>query len=228
MSSRFPARNTPAFQRRSSCRPRRPASHVFVTTWSSGGSPAMALGSLHGWSGSAQPSSMDVAARLPSAVPQEGSEPLRRSEGHAHRRIESAKRVIAVERAGTAAGLDAVAIADRRLVVAPGQGEMPGLADGNGVRRIEAPRADPPVQIDTGVVRLAVDLAARLAVAERADAGHAPIGIEVSELRGLHEIDVAPVIGAAHRELVAAAAERAAQRRSAPSPRRCPARCACG
>ena len=46
---------------------------------------------------------------------------------------------------------------------------------------------DQPVEIDAGVVRLAVDLAAGLAVAERADAGHAAIGIEVAELRGLRE-----------------------------------------
>ena len=46
--------------------PRSPASKVLVTTWSSGGSPAIAFGSLQGWSGSAHPSSIDVGARLPS------------------------------------------------------------------------------------------------------------------------------------------------------------------
>jgi hypothetical protein len=39
---------------------------VRVTTCDSGGSPAIAFGSLQGCSGSAHPSSIDVAARLPS------------------------------------------------------------------------------------------------------------------------------------------------------------------
>jgi len=66
MSPAFVALKTPAFQLTRSRSPRTPASHVLVTTWFNGGSPAIALGSLQGCSGSAHPSSIDVAARLPS------------------------------------------------------------------------------------------------------------------------------------------------------------------
>ena len=38
-------------------------------TWFSGGSEASAFGSVHGFSGSAQPSSMGDGARLPCAKP---------------------------------------------------------------------------------------------------------------------------------------------------------------
>src|SRR5262245_15919097 len=69
MSFRFSPRNAPARHVVRPRAPRIPNSHVLVTTPSSGGSPAIAFGSLHGRSGFAHPSSTDVAARLPSLYP---------------------------------------------------------------------------------------------------------------------------------------------------------------
>ena len=64
---------------------------------------------------------------------------------------------------------------------------------------------DPPVEIDARVERLAVDVAAGDAVAERVHAGDAAIRIEIAELGGLDEADAAAVEGGARGELVAAA-----------------------
>ena len=52
---------------------------------------------------------------------------------------------------------------------------------------------DAAVQIDARVEGLAVHVAAGDAVAERADAGYAPVGIEVAEFGELLEADAAVV-----------------------------------
>ena len=85
---------------------------------------------------------------------------------------------------------------------------MPRVAERQRVGRVDAPGVDAAVEIDARVERLAVDVAAGHAVAERVDAGDAAIGIEIAELGRLREADAAAVEGAARRELVAAAGRR--------------------
>src|SRR6185369_13745336 len=109
--------------------------------------------------------------------------------------------MIAIERL-LAAGADAVAIAHGGPVEAPRQRHAPRIAERHGVGREDAPRADQPVEIDAGVVRLAVDAAARESIAERVRSRHAAIGIEIAELRRLPEVDMTLIVGSADRELV--------------------------
>ena len=187
MSSWFAARKTPAFQLTPRYCPRPPPSNVLRDDLIERRVAGHRVGQLARLLGirAAELDRRRRAAAL--AVAGVEVDRARRAERHARGGIEPPEVVIAVERARPAAGLDAVAIPDRRLVVASGHREVPGVADRQRVGGVEAPRVGRAVEIDAGVERLAVDFAAGDAVAEGVDAGHAAIGIQVAELRRLAE-----------------------------------------
>jgi hypothetical protein len=85
---------------------------------------------------------------------------------------------------------------------------VPRVAQRKRVGGIKAARAELPVQIDARVERNAVHRAAGPAVAERVDAGHAAVGIEVAKLCRLLEARAAAVPPSARRELVVASEQR--------------------
>ena len=96
------------------------------------------------------------------------------------------------------------------------------------VGREQAPGARLPVEVDARVVGRAVDGAAgQAAVAERADARDAAIGIDEAELRTLREMDVAGVERGAGDEQVGMPGqtllprELAGERRSSAAASRC-------
>ena len=102
------------------------------------------------------------------------------------------------------------------------------VADCERVGGIDAAGADFSVEIDARIEGHAVFIAAGHAVGERGYSGHAAVGIQIAQLRGLREIYPVAVVGGARRELIALAA--AASRTSSPARtfRNCAAWCRSG
>ena len=97
------------------------------------------IGQAAGCAGSAQPSSMDVGARLPWEISRIGIHAGERAPGDPDGGIESLKHIVAVERAGSGNGVEPVEIVDRIPVVAPGDGHIHVLPESERVGEIEAP-----------------------------------------------------------------------------------------
>src|SRR5688572_13934035 len=132
----------------------------------------------------------------------------RRIVGDANRRVESAEHMMAVERFRPAARRDEIAVIDGRSIETARERQVPPILETDRVGREQAPRVDGSIEIDSRIERLSIDLAAGLAVGERASAGDAAIGIEVAELGGLSKRDAAAVECAASSELVTTLAKR--------------------
>src|SRR5262249_31364811 len=107
------------------------------------------------------------------------------------------------QRRRSSGGSDLVGIVYGRPVVAARERQVPDLAEGERIRGIHAPRADPAVQIDARVERHAVLVPTRDAVGKRVQPGHAAIRIEIAELARLPEAHLAFVPRGTGRELVA-------------------------